>query len=134
MHSVSRTLIALTLAALFMLPGCGSDNATPRGNGLRIAATIFPLAFPMGMFFPIGIKLLGREHEELIPWAWATNGCFSVLGIFGTRIAALFVGFSDALLAGLLAYLMVAACVWVFARKSQSRISSVGERVRISDR
>ena len=97
-------------------------------------ATIFPLAFPMGMFFPIGIKLLGREHEELIPWAWATNGCFSVLGIFGTRIAALFVGFSDALLAGLLAYLMVAACVWVFARKSQSRISSVGERVRRSDR
>ena len=35
--------------------------------------------------------------RDLVPWAWATNGCFSVLGIFSTRITALLFGFSRAL-------------------------------------
>ena len=75
----------------------------------------------MGMLFPIGVKLIARENEDLIPWAWATNGCISVLGIFGTRITALFLGFSRALLVGLFVYLLVAACVFVHSRSAASR-------------
>jgi hypothetical protein len=81
---------------------------------LRIAiavASIFPLAFLMGMLFPIGIRLLARDSENMIPWAWATNGCFSVLGIFSTRITALLFGFSRSLIVGLVVYLLVVACV-----------------------
>lgn len=89
----------------------------PARIGLAVA-TIFPLAFLMGTFFPIGIKLVGAAREDFIPWAWAINGCLSVLGIFGTRIAALFLGFSRALVIGLLAYAAVALCVAIFARRS----------------
>jgi len=74
-------------------------------------ATLFPLAFPMGMLFPIGVRILAGGTADLVPWAWATNGCFSVLGIFSTRITALLFGFSRALLVGLAVYAIVVVCV-----------------------
>jgi hypothetical protein len=85
--------------------------------GIAVVA-IFPLAFPMGMLFPIGIRLIARSTEDLIPWAWATNGCLSVVGIFGTRIVALFLGFSGALLFGLVAYLLLTLCVAAHSRSA----------------
>ena len=75
----------------------------------------------MGVFFPIGIKLISQTNEEMIPWVWGINGCLSVLGIFGTRISALFVGFGPTLLVGLLLYLMVAGFTLV---SSHSRLAS----------
>ena len=84
-----------------------------------LLAAIFPLAFAMGLLFPLGVRLIARESEDLIPWAWATNGCFSVLGIFGTRITALFLGFSRALILGLLAYALVSGCVYLARRSRQ---------------
>jgi SAM-dependent methyltransferase len=80
-------------------------------------AAVFPMAFAMGMLFPIGIRLLAREGEAWIPWAWAINGGFSVLGIFGTRVTALFLGFSRALLIGLAVYVLAAGCVLLWARR-----------------
>jgi SAM-dependent methyltransferase len=74
-------------------------------------ASILPLALPMGMLFPIGIRILARSSEALVPWAWATNGCFSVIGIFSTRVTALIAGFSRALLIALVIYALVALCV-----------------------
>jgi hypothetical protein len=90
--------------------------------GIAVAA-VFPLAFPMGMLFPIGVRLIARNSEDLIPWAWATNGCFSVMGIFGTRITALMFGFSRALFVGLAVYLLVIVCVRIQpgARRSAPR-------------
>jgi hypothetical protein len=83
---------------------------------LIAVAAIAPLAFLMGVFFPIGIKLVSRTDEDMIPWVWGINGCLSVLGIFGTRIAALFVGFGPTLIVGLGLYLLVVACILVFSR------------------
>ena len=117
-------LIAAIGLGFFWLSGplFSSTLSYPLAQRALIAvAAIFPLAFPMGMLFPIGVKLIARENEDLIPWAWATNGCISVLGIFGTRITALFLGFSRALLVGLLVYLLVAACAFVHSRSAASR-------------
>ena len=98
--------------------------AYPLAARILIAVgAIFPLAFLMGIFFPVGIKLVSRANEEMIPWVWGINGCLSVLGIFGTRIAALFVGFGPTLLVGLALYLMVAGSTLAFA---QSKLASQG--------
>ena len=40
---------------------------------------IAPLAFLMGMPFPLGLKRVARHSAGLIPWAWGINGCASVL-------------------------------------------------------
>ena len=112
----------------YMLGGIlfGSTMAIPLWARILISvAAIFPLAFFMGMLFPAGIKLIVHENAELVPWAWAINGCLSVVGIFGTRIAALFLGFDRALLIGLASYATVALCMLLYTR-TLSRNPAIG--------
>jgi hypothetical protein len=78
----------------------------PARAGLAVLL-LAPLGFAMGMPFPSAVRLLAGRDASFVPWAWAINGCFSVVGIFGTRAAALFVGFDRALLVGLAAYGLV---------------------------
>src|SRR5262249_32631516 len=50
---------------------------------LRVAVSIallLPLGLVLGGFFPLGIRLASREHAQLVPWAWAVNGCATVIG------------------------------------------------------
>ena len=50
--------------------------------GLRLAAAlvlIAPLAFAMGLPFPLGLQRFGKRSAALVPWAWGVNGCASVL-------------------------------------------------------
>ena len=50
---------------------------------LRVAiviAALAPLGFFLGMPFPLGIDVATATQKELIPWAWAANGCASVVG------------------------------------------------------
>jgi SAM-dependent methyltransferase len=69
-------------------------------------AVMLPLA-AMGMPFPIGLRQLGQSHADLLPWAWAINGCASVLA---GPLATLF-----ALGAGLRAVLLAASGCYVVA-------------------
>jgi len=78
-------------------------------------AAIAPLAAGMGTLFPLGVRLIGDERS-LLPWAWAANGCFSVFGIFASRIVGLFWGFDRAPLIGFGVYLLTAACALGHAR------------------
>jgi hypothetical protein len=70
-------------------------------------AVVFPLAFLMGTFFPLGIRRLAALAPDAIPWAWAVNGCFAIFGIFGARVVAISWGFNEALLLGLGCYALV---------------------------
>lgn len=66
------------------------------------AITLAPLAFFMGIPFPLGIRVMEATNRDLIPWAWAVNGCASVLGSILAVAVALSFGFSSVLaLAGL---------------------------------
>ncbi len=58
-------------------------------GGLMIA----PVAFFMGMPFPIGILGLSKNNSSAIPWAWALNGFFTVLGGYLAIIISIFTNF-----------------------------------------
>ncbi len=58
-------------------------------GGLMIA----PLAFFMGMPFPIGILGLSKNNTAAIPWAWALNGFFTVLGGYLAIVISIFTNF-----------------------------------------
>jgi len=67
---------------------------------LRVLATviiIFPLGFFLGTYFPMALNLIGKKHTLLIPWAWALNSGFSVLGSIIAIILAQFQGFNSIL-------------------------------------
>ncbi|MBU7004742.1 MAG: hypothetical protein HXS50_04195, partial [Theionarchaea archaeon] len=70
---------------------------------------IAPPALAMGVPFPVGLRSLGLENSEVIPLAYAGNGCSSVIGSAATVIVASWVGFSNVLLLGVLAYMLSVA-------------------------
>ena len=68
--------------------------------GLSLA----PLAVLMGLPFPLGLTWLEYQAPELIPWAWAVNGCASVVSAVLAAILALSYGFKLVLILGAVAY------------------------------
>jgi hypothetical protein len=80
---------------------------------LKILATLMlisPLAFLMGLPFPLVLAGLGRRAKELIPWAWAINGCASVLSAVLATMLAIHWGFTAVVLAAVVLY---AAAGWL---------------------
>ena len=69
---------------------------------------IAPLAFWMGMPFPLGLSQLARTAPGPVPWAWAINGCASVVSAVLATVLAMQVGFSGVVLAAILLYLVAA--------------------------
>jgi hypothetical protein len=85
----------------------------PAGWRTMVAvASLAPLGFLMGMPFPLGLAWLERSSSPLVPWAWAVNGCASVLASVLAAILALSVGFTAVLLIGAGCYAAAAAVMW----------------------
>lgn len=99
-------ITGLTLLYVAALPGLFS-LLSGRPDWLRIvisAALIAPLAFCMGMPFPMGLKRLAGEAPDFIPWAWGINGFASVISAALATLLALHLGFTAVLLLALLLY------------------------------
>jgi hypothetical protein len=63
---------------------------------MRICAvilTIAPLAFFMGLPFPLALKFISHPDQRLLPWAWAINGASSVIASIIAIIIAMQCGF-----------------------------------------
>lgn len=69
---------------------------------------IAPLAFCMGMPFPLGLSRLGEFRPELVAWVWGVNGCASVLSAVLATLLALHSGFTFVILFALGLYVLAA--------------------------
>ncbi|MGB5177419.1 MAG: SAM-dependent methyltransferase [Gammaproteobacteria bacterium] len=78
---------------------------------LITAALIAPLAFCMGMPFPLGLARLADYAPDLIPWAWAINGCASVISAVLATLLAIHLGFATVIAIALALY---ALALWLF--------------------
>src|SRR3984893_12467558 len=77
-------------------------------------ALIAPLAFCMGMPFPLALSHLAARAPGLVPWAWGVNGCASVLGAVLATLFAMSFGFRAVVLIALALYLLAAATFRTF--------------------
>jgi hypothetical protein len=104
-------LSILVLAYLALLPwvfGLFAGYA----DWVRISvslALIAPLAFCMGMPFPLGLRRLAEAAPAFIPWAWGINGFASVISAALATLLALHFGFTTVLLLALMLYVLAAA-------------------------
>jgi spermidine synthase len=73
---------------------------------------IAPLAFCMGMPFPLGLAQVGEAVPDLLPWAWGINGCASVLSSILATILAMHYGFRMVVAAAVLLYVVAAGVAW----------------------
>ncbi|MGQ9492765.1 MAG: hypothetical protein ACUVR2_03240 [Anaerolineae bacterium] len=79
---------------------------------LRLAIAVLslgPLGFLLGQPMPGGIRLLEQHAPQWIPWAWAVNGCASVISSIVAVMGAVSFGFSCILIVGALTYLLAYA-------------------------
>jgi hypothetical protein len=88
-------LAIVPLATLYILalpPLFAALIALPDLAKIALSLTLIaPLAFFMGMPFPLALARLKADAPHLVPWAWAINGCASVLSaILATLLAMTF--------------------------------------------
>ena len=94
---LAGALIALAAGLLGLVHG-----AQGAALGVRAALALIvlgPVAFLMGMPFPLGIRLLAARDPTLVAWAWAANGFASVVAAPLAALVALEAG-SPALFLG----------------------------------
>ncbi len=72
---------------------------------LLSALIISPLAFLMGLPFPIGLSSLSQHARHYIAWAWGINGFASVISASLTTILAIALGFNAVMVIALVLYL-----------------------------
>ncbi len=110
----------LIIAYSILLPNI-SDIISPYPVIVKIFLVFFvfmPLGLLMGIPFPAGLRILSEKNESLVPWAWAINGCLSVLAPILTVMFAMVIGFQIVLWAGALTYMMAFVTMQRFLRKS----------------
>ena len=108
---LSLGLLGLLLAYNAVLPSLFASSALAWPTAAKIAlsiALIAVLAFPMGMFFPQGIRLVERISTDHVPWAWGANSAASVIGSIVALILAIHAGFAAVAVIGALVYVLVA--------------------------
>lgn len=72
-------------------------------------ALIAPLAFCMGMPFPLALLRVAARTPSLVSWAWGVNGCASVLSAILATLLAMSFGFRAVVLMALALYALAAA-------------------------
>ena len=101
-------LLALVVFALSMTLPALFDAYLKEALSLRIALTILvfaPLGVILGMFFPLGIRVIEPIDTRLVPWAWGINGCTSVVGTITAVMLAMAYGFDDVMLLAVAVYI-----------------------------
>jgi spermidine synthase len=104
-------IIAVSLLYILILPAV-FDALLHLGGVAKILislALIAPLAFFMGMPFPLGLSRVWSGAPALVPWAWGVNGCASVLSAMLATLIAMRFGFSPVVLAAAVLYAGAAA-------------------------
>jgi hypothetical protein len=76
-------------------------------DSLKIAMSLMliaPLAFFMGMPFPIGLSRVAAGAADFVPWAWGINGFASVVSASLATLLAVELGFTAVIVLALLLY------------------------------
>jgi hypothetical protein len=80
---------------------------------------IFPIAFFLGMPFPLGLSNLTNSRPSLLPWAWGMNGALSVTGSVIARLFSIANGFTFVLIFAVILYGLAALVFAANTRKME---------------
>lgn len=98
-------------------------------KALLLSAFFLLLGAMLGALFPLGMSRIAQRPAQLSAWAWAVNGCCSVVGSSAAMLSALFLGFSATLQIGVALYLLAAAAFHFSFPGKMSLPGEAGKRV-----
>ncbi len=76
-----------------------------------LGLSLVPMGVLMGFPFPFGLEWLEKAGSKLTPWAWAVNGCASVVAAVLAAMISLSLGFTIVLLIGAIFYGLAALAI-----------------------
>jgi hypothetical protein len=106
-------ILAVSLIYVTLLPML-FDVLIGLADGIKMVVSVVliaPLAFCMGMPFPIGLKRLADNAPDFIPWAWGINGFASVMSAALATLLAIEFGFTAVVLLALGLYVSAAEII-----------------------
>jgi spermidine synthase len=103
-------IVVICIAYVMLLPGILEHFAGVGGvwRAVITVVLIAPLAVAMGMPFPLGLRSLQDAPAVFVPWAWAINGCASVVSAVLAVVLAMHFGFTAVILIAAALYCFVA--------------------------
>jgi hypothetical protein len=121
---------ALTALVLFYVVALGGifEAVLAASLPLRMATTVAlaaPLGGVLGTFFPYAVRLLSAVNRDFVAWAWAVNGCFTVVGSVLSIIVAMTWGFTAVIVLALAVY-WVGVASFVRTHRRVGPASAVG--------
>ena len=104
-------IVLLSVLYLGMLPSLFELAATlPDPIKILLSAVLIaPLAYCMGMPFPLGMAALAIRNAAGVPWAYGINACASVIGATLATVLAIHFGFSGVVILAIVLYCLAAA-------------------------
>jgi hypothetical protein len=113
------------LYVLFLPPIIYSTIAQPFEVKAAVSIAILaPIGFLMGMPLPTGMRLLKVHRPDYIPWMWAVNGAFSVLGAVLAIAIGIMYGSSLAMVLGILIYLVALGISFASKKKTITQVAT----------
>lgn len=110
---------------LFLPPIIYSTIAQPIEAKAAVSIAILaPIGFLMGMPLPTGMRLLKVHRPDYIPWMWAVNGAFSVLGAVLAIALGIMYGSSLAMILGILIYLVALGISFASKKKTITQVAT----------
>lgn len=112
--------ILVLLYAVIMTPIISTFLSQPFLLRVLVSVAILaPLGFLLGIPFPTGMRIVKTYFPSNVPWMWAINGAFSVLGaVLATSIGIMY-GLSWSLVLGVIAYCIAFGIAATWKKKSQ---------------
>ncbi|MEC7583284.1 MAG: hypothetical protein VYE77_03120 [Planctomycetota bacterium] len=84
-----------------------------------------PIGFMLGIPFAHGIRIVEAVNPSFVPWAWAVNGCTTVIGSLLTVILSMNFGFAAVMLLAALVYIVSFAAIDSLGRSALEPASEV---------
>lgn len=129
---VAGVIVVLCLLHLGLVPLVfRATMALALGWKTLISLTLVaPLAFAMGMPFPLALQRLGRTHPEQIPWAWGINGWATVVSAALAPLVAIHFGLDALVVLAAVCYAFAGLVAGSVDAQGLSR-SVLGDRSRL---
>jgi hypothetical protein len=101
-------VVLVSLAELAVLPGVLTHclHWPLPARAVTALLAVAPLAFVLGLPFPLGLSSVAEHAPALIPLAWAANGCTSVVGAVLAALLSMQLGFQMVFVVALGLYLL----------------------------
>jgi hypothetical protein len=127
-HRSSLVWIIPSLLVVLLLTAVLSPSIFASALGLSLPLRIIivvtmlaPVGILLGMPFPTGLRIVADEASAFVPWAWATNGFFTVIGSIGASILGMAFGFTAVLAASAACYLAALLAMTIVSPTQASR-------------